>query len=72
MVTQSSFKLRDDFVELFKLLKIEGLASSGAEAKNFVSAGLVKVNGEVELRKRKKLFAGDMVNFADHQIEIKT
>ena len=52
-------------VELFKVLKFEGLASSGAEAKNAIADGLVSVNGEIELRKRRKLYAGDTINFAD-------
>lgn len=51
-------------VELFKLLKFEGLAGSGGEAKMAVSEGLVLVNGEVETRKRKKIMAGDKVEFA--------
>lgn len=50
-------------VELFKLLKFEGLAPSGGEAKMLVSQGLVKVNGAVETRKRKKIIAGDIVEF---------
>jgi len=50
-------------VELFKLLKFEGLVGSGGEAKHVVAEGLVKVNGEVEIRKRKKIVAGDVVEF---------
>lgn len=50
-------------VELFKVLKFEGLVGSGGEAKSLISEGLVKVNGEVELQKRKKLVAGDTVEF---------
>lgn len=50
-------------VELFKLLKFEGLVASGGEAKMLVAEGLVKVNGEVETRKRKKIVAGDTVEF---------
>ena len=48
-------------VELYKILKFEGLASSGAEAKQIVSDGMVKVNGEVETRKRCKIFSGDHI-----------
>lgn len=50
-------------VELFKVLKFEGLVASGGEAKTVISEGLVKVNGEVEMRKRRKLNAGDIVEF---------
>ena len=55
-------------VELYKILKFEGMASSGAEAKNVIAAGLVTVNGEVELRKRKKIVSGDVIEFAGEQL----
>jgi ribosome-associated protein len=51
-------------VELYKLLKFEGLVSSGGEAKILIAEGLVVVNGEIETRKRKKIVAGDIVEFA--------
>lgn len=63
-------ELESEFVELFKILKFEGLADSGAEAKQAVKEGLVKVNGEVETRKRKKIRAGDQIDFIDHHIEV--
>lgn len=51
-------------VELYKILKFLGLSSSGAEAKNAVADGLVTVNGQVELQKRKKIVAGDLIGFS--------
>lgn len=57
-------------VELFKLLKFEGLVGSGGEAKFVVSQGLVKLNGEVERQKRKKVLAGDTVEFNDQLMSI--
>ena len=51
-------------VELYKILKFEGLASSGGEAKTVIAEGMVLVNGEVEIRKRKKMVAGDKIEFA--------
>jgi ribosome-associated protein len=57
-------------VELYKLLKFEGLASSGGEAKILISEGLVTVNGEIETRKRKKIVAGDIVEFAGEQFRV--
>ena len=53
-------------IELHKLLKFENLVASGGEAKYAISAGLVRVNGAVETRKRKKIFSGDIVEF-DHE-----
>lgn len=46
-------------VELFKILKFEGIASSGGEAKNLIADGQVIVNGETETRKRRQMVAGD-------------
>lgn len=57
-------------VELYKLLKFEGLASSGGEAKILVAEGLVTVNGAIETRKRKKIVAGDIVEFGGEQFRI--
>jgi ribosome-associated protein len=57
-------------VELYKILKFEGLVSSGGEAKNVVAEGLVSVNGEIETRKRKKIVAGDIIKFADEEFQI--
>jgi len=48
-------------VELYKILKFEGLASSGAEAKLMIADGLVTVNSEVETRKRRKMLSGDVL-----------
>lgn len=52
-------------VELYKVLKFEGIAASGAEAKLFIEQGLVSVNGELETRKRRKIIAGDEIDFED-------
>ncbi len=50
-------------VELYKLLKIEALASSGGEAKQMIADGMVQVNDETELRKRRKMLHGDVIEF---------
>jgi ribosome-associated protein len=57
-------------VELYKILKFEGLLSSGAEAKNAIAAGMVEVNGESELRKRRKIVAGDLIVFQSETLKI--
>jgi len=56
--------------ELYKILKFEGLVSSGAEAKKVIADGLVLVNGEIETRKRKKIIAGDQIQFLDSILAI--
>ena len=58
-------------VELYKILKFEGMTSSGGEAKLVIEQGLVTVNGKVETRKRKKIVSGDVIEFASEKISIK-
>lgn len=58
-------------VELYKILKFEGMAASGGEAKLVIARGLVLVNGKVETRKRKKIVAGDTIGFGQETIRIK-
>jgi ribosome-associated protein len=50
-------------VELYKILKFEGLVSSGGEAKTVINDGQVLVNGVPETRKRKKIVSGDVIEF---------
>ena len=57
-------------VELYKILKFEGLASSGGEAKIMIAEGLVTVNGSVETQKRKKIYAGDVIEFGDEKSQL--
>lgn len=54
-------------VELFKLLKFEGLVSTGGEAKIVIDQGLVEVNGQIEMRKRRKMLAGDIFEFQQNK-----
>ena len=64
------FQLKDDYIELFKLLKVLNLVDSGAQAKLLISEGHVKRNSEIELRKRAKIISGDEIEIADIIIEI--
>ena len=57
-------------VELYKILKFEGLASSGGEAKQVIAGGQVLLNGEIETRKRKKIVAGDVITFGSDKLLI--
>ena len=63
-------ELESEFVELFKILKFEGLVDSGGNAKQAIAEGRVSVNGEIETRKRKKIKAGDQIDFIDHHIDV--
>ena len=57
-------------VELYKILKFEGLVTSGAEAKQAIAEGMVMVNGETELRKRRKIMSGDSISFGEDTLQI--
>lgn len=63
-------KLKDDHIKLGQALKASGLAASGVEAKAMILEGLVKVNGQVETRRGKKLYDGDLVEFENDRIKI--
>ena len=56
--------------ELYKVLKFEGLVGSGGEAKLVVDNGLVRLNGEVETRKRKKVVSGDVIEFDQTRMKL--
>ena len=62
--------LKSQPVELYKILKFEGLVHSGGVAKLAIDSGDVIVNGEVETRKRKKIVAGDVIEFNGEALRI--
>ena len=62
--------LRDDFIKLGQALKVAGLVESGVEAKFVIQDGLVKVNGEVEYQRGKKLYDGAVVEYNGETIKI--
>jgi len=62
--------LKTEPVELHKILKFEGMVPSGGVAKLAIEAGDVLVNGEVDTRKRKKIVAGDIIEFNDEKIRM--
>ena len=63
-------QLKGEFIELIKLLKYTGLASSGGEAKAMVEEGIVLLNGDVEHRKRAKIKRGDIIEFNGEMIKV--
>ena len=65
-----TFELNDDYIELFKLLKVTGVAESGAQAKMLIDERNVKRNGEIELRKRAKIVAGEKIEVGEDVIEV--
>lgn len=57
-------------IELYKLLKLEGFASTGGEAKMIIADGKVTVNGTVETQKRKKIMSGDIIEIQKEKIRV--
>ena len=57
-------------IELFKILKFEGLANSGGQAKLVIADGQVLLNGKVETQKSKKIVSGDVITFMDDTLQI--
>lgn len=66
----NEIKINTDFIKLDSFLKWCGAVSLGSEAKMHILAGNVKVNGEVETRRGKKLLKGDVVSFYDSEYKL--
>ena len=63
-------QIRDDFIKLGQALKLAGLVESGVDAKYAIQDGLVKVNGETEYQRGKKLYAGDVFSFDEQDVKV--
>lgn len=65
-----TFKIKDDFIKLGQALKAAGLVESGVDAKFAVQDGLVKVNGQVETQRGKKIVPGDVITYQGQTLTI--
>ena len=65
-----TLRLKDDNIKLGQALKAAGLVESGVDAKYAVQGGKVKVNGQTETQRGKKLIAGDIVEYKGESIRI--
>ena len=65
-----SLREGDDFIKLGQLLKKANMMSSGVDSKMVILDGLVSVNGEVELRRGKKIYPGDVVTFEGESVKV--
>lgn len=70
MSAVQSFKIKDDHIKLGQVLKAVGIVESGVDAKYAILDGLVKVNGNVELQRGKKLYPGDVVEYQGETLKI--
>lgn len=59
-----------DTITLNDALKLTGITETGGQAKLMIQAGEVKVNGEVETRRKRKLVAGDVLEVAGEEFEL--
>ena len=62
--------IKDEFIKMGQLLKLAGLVDSGVDAKFVIEDGLVKLNGEKELRRGKKIYKGDIVEFDGKEVTV--
>ena len=65
-----TIKIRDDFIKLGQALKLAGLVESGVDAKMEIQEGFVRVNGEVEVQRGKKIRPGDVIEYDGQQIKV--
>ena len=70
MSPSTDFVLRGEHITLDALLKATGLAGSGGEAKVLIAEGAVRVNGEVDTRRGRKLRAGDGVQLGGAEVRV--
>lgn len=64
--------IKDEYIKLGQLLKLAGLVDSGVDAKIVVQDGLVKVNGEVDTRRGRKVVSGDVVEYQGNQVKVES
>jgi ribosome-associated protein len=64
-------EIHTPYIKLDQFLKYAGMVHSGAMAKEMILSGEVKVNGETETRRGKKLVPGDLVEYANVKIMVK-
>ena len=65
-----AIEISDEFIKLGQALKLAGLVSSGVEAKIVIQEGLVKVNGEVDTRRGRKLYPQDVFEFEGQEVTV--
>ena len=63
-------QIRDEYIKLGQLLKLADLVSDGVEAKFVIQDGLVKVNGETDTRRGRKIYVGDTVSYHGKEIRV--
>lgn len=62
--------IKDEYIRLGQALKLAGLVSSGVEAKILIQDGLVTVNGEIDDRRGRKLYPGDVFSLEENEVKV--
>lgn len=63
-------KIKDEYIKLGQAMKLAGLADEGADAKAAIQNGLVKVNGETDTRRGRKLTEGDVFSYQGRSVKV--
>lgn len=66
----AQLKLKGEFIQLNQLLKVMGWAQTGGDANQIIDEGLVKVNGNIETRRRNKIYSGYEVTYGPDSVEV--
>ena len=66
----NTIAIKDEFIKLGQALKLAGVVEDGVEAKFVIQDGLVKVNGEVDERRGRKVYEGDVISFNGQDIKV--
>jgi ribosome-associated protein len=67
---KKKIRIKDEFIKLGQALKLSGEADTGVDAKYIIEEGKVKVNGEVEIRRGRKLYNGDVFSVNDSEVTV--
>ena len=67
---KKSISIRDEFIKLGQAMKLAGLVDSGVDAKYAIEEGSVKVNGETDTRRGRKLVNGDTFTYRDQTVKV--
>ena len=66
----NSIKIKDEFIKLGQALKLANMVSSGVDAKFVIADGLVQVNGEVDVRRGRKIYPGDTFTYNGKTVSV--
>lgn len=66
----SEISIRDEFIKLGQALKLSGIAENGADAKELIAEGKICVNGEIETRRGRKLYKGDVFSYDGSDVKV--